>query len=398
VAQHGLGAEQLAGVFPFHLVLDRSLRVTQVGPTLARICPAVCEGALGSAVRIRRPVAGTYEQITAQLHSTFVLEVAEIDLLLKGQMLLVEGGDLLFLGSPWVTEMAQMRRLGLALNDFAIHDPVVDYLFLLQVQQTALADAQKLAVQLDAQRAELRAANRGLAEQAAQLEAANRDLESFSYSVSHDLRAPLRAMSAFATMLAEEHGETLEPEAQHLLRRIRHNARQMGALVDDLLAFSRMGRQEIRRRRVDLSTLVREVFDDLRAEHQGRHLEVEISELPACEGDPSLLRQVLLNLVGNALKFTRGRDVARIAIGTRRDGGETVVFVRDNGVGFSMEYAHKLFGVFQRLHTSEQFEGTGVGLAIVQRIVQRHGWRVWAESVPGEGATFFIGMGGEAEG
>jgi PAS domain S-box-containing protein len=229
-----------------------------------------------------------------------------------------------------------------------------------------------------------------VAERTAELAAANRELEAFSYSVSHDLRAPLRAIDGFSRILLEEHAGHLDPEAHRYLDRLRQGAQRMGQLVDDLLTFSRLGRQPLVKRTVALDDLIRQVVDDLRPDYETRRVEFILGTLPPGEADPALLKQVLVNLINNALKYTRGRDVARIEIGSRPSGDEPVYFVKDNGVGFDMRYADKLFGVFQRLHSTEQFEGTGAGLAIVQRIIHRHGGRVWAEAEPGQGATFFF--------
>ena len=227
----------------------------------------------------------------------------------------------------------------------------------------------------------------------AQLEAANKELEAFSYSVSHDLRAPLRAIDGFSRILLEDHTPQLPPEAVRYLRIIFESTQQMGQLIDGLLAFSRLGRQPLDKQPIDTAGLVRQVLDSLSSEQAGRQVEISLDELPVCQGDPTLLRQVWVNLLSNALKFTRGREVARIEIGSMAgQDGEPVYFVKDNGVGFDMQYADKLFGVFQRLHRAEEYEGTGVGLAIVQRIVHRHGGRVWAESEPGAGATFYFAL------
>ena len=217
-------------------------------------------------------------------------------------------------------------------------------------------------------------------ERTAQLEAANKELEAFSYSVSHDLRAPLRALDGFSRILLEDYAPQLPPEVARYLRIIFENTQQMGRLIDDLLAFSRLSRQPLHKQPVAPTDLVRQALESLSGEQAGRRVEISIGELPACQGDPALLRQVWINLLSNALKFTRGQDVARIEIGclTQEDGAP-VYFVKDNGVGFDMQYAAKLFGVFQRLHRAEEYEGTGVGLAIVQRIIHRHGGRVWAE-------------------
>jgi len=220
------------------------------------------------------------------------------------------------------------------------------------------------------------------------------ELESFSYSVSHDLRAPLRAIHGFARILQEDHKTQLDAEAQRLLTVIDQNTLQMGHLIDDLLAFSRLGRQELVKKRVDMGELARSVADDVRRTEGSRPLEITVDALPPARGDRALLRQALENLVQNSAKFTRGRTPARIEIGSQPDGGRTVYFVKDNGAGFDERYAEKLFGVFQRLHRAEEFEGTGVGLAIVQRIVTRHGGRVWAEGKVDAGATFYFTLPG----
>jgi len=229
----------------------------------------------------------------------------------------------------------------------------------------------------------------------AQLEAANRELESFSYSVSHDLRAPLRAMDGFSRILLEDYAPQLPAEAQHYLDLVRHNAQQMSDLVEALLALSRLGRQALKLQPVALDQLVRDAWEELRAEQNGRRVEFTLGDLPSVQADPALLKQVLLNLLTNALKFTRQREVTTIQVGSRIEGGKQVYFVKDNGVGFDMRYASKLFGVFQRLHRAEEYEGTGVGLATVQRIIHRHRGRVWAEGEIGQGATFYFTLEGE---
>lgn len=234
----------------------------------------------------------------------------------------------------------------------------------------------------------IRELNARLHKQVEQLAAANRELESFSYSVSHDLRAPLRAMDGFATIIAEDFGPALGQEGVRLLGVIRDNARRMGQLIDDLLAFSRLGRAAMARSRVDMTVLAREAAEEIRAGGEGATAQFSIGELPAAWGDGSLLRQVWVNLLANAVKFSRFRRPPRIEVGGEQSGGENVYFVRDNGVGFDMAYASQLFGVFQRLHHNDEFPGTGVGLAIVQRIIDKHGGRVWAEGQVDRGATF----------
>jgi signal transduction histidine kinase len=215
------------------------------------------------------------------------------------------------------------------------------------------------------------------------------ELESFSYSVSHDLRAPLRAVDGYARMLEEDFGEKLDGEGRRLLGVVRESATRMGRLIDDLLAFSRLGRQEPARRRVDMNQLVKETIAEVRGASTAR---IEAGALPAADADPAMLKQVWVNLLGNALKYSSKRADARVEIGGREDARERVYWVRDNGAGFDMRYADKLFGVFQRLHRAEEFPGTGVGLALVHRVVTRHGGRVWADSRPGDGATFHFSL------
>ncbi len=224
----------------------------------------------------------------------------------------------------------------------------------------------------------------------AELETANKELESFSYSVSHDLRAPLRAINGFSNLLISDYADKLSGEALMYLDKVKENANKMALLIDDLLTFSRLSRNPLKKRRVDLRGLVVQVIEELHAEAGEREIKWQIGDLAPCQADPALLKQVYANLIGNALKYTRPRPVPVIEIGSRMLRGQTVYFVRDNGVGFDMKYAGNLFGVFQRLHSEADFEGTGIGLAIVQRIVNRHGGRIWAESEVDQGATFFF--------
>jgi len=239
---------------------------------------------------------------------------------------------------------------------------------------------------------------RRVADRTAQLEAANKELEAFSYSVAHDLRAPLRAMDGFSRLVVEDHAPRLPEDAQRYLNLVRENAQQMGRLIDDLLAFSRLGRQPVNKQRVNIAGLVHQAVEELQRERDGREIKIQIGDLPDTYADPALVRQVFANLLSNALKFTRAREAPLVEVQSRVDGNEPVYFVKDNGVGFDMQYASKLFGVFQRLHRAEEYEGTGVGLAIVQRIVLRHGGRVWAEAEPDKGATFYFTLGGTPDG
>lgn len=223
------------------------------------------------------------------------------------------------------------------------------------------------------------------------LQEANKELESFSYSVSHDLRAPLRHVQGYVSMLKSSMEGKLPEKPQRFLKVIDEASIQMGQLIDDLLDFSRMGRSEMRNTRVDLDSLIPECVHALEHATRGRNINWKISPLPVVTGDPSMLRQVLANLLSNAVKYSCHRDPALIEVGTAGDEGDrAVIFIRDNGAGFDMNYADKLFGVFQRLHRADEFEGTGIGLAIVRRVISRHGGRVWAEGVPEKGAAFYF--------
>jgi light-regulated signal transduction histidine kinase (bacteriophytochrome) len=225
------------------------------------------------------------------------------------------------------------------------------------------------------------------------LREANKELEAFSYSVSHDLRAPLRSINGFAKVLVEDFGPSLPQEARRFLSVIQRSAGRMGELIDDLLEFSRLSRSTLDRRVVDVKRVIREVWLELRRQDPDRQAVLIMDDVPKCLADRRLIKQVWVNLISNALKYSRPREESRIEIGWHADEqqpGNNVYWIRDNGVGFDQRYVKKLFGVFQRLHRAEDFEGTGVGLALVHRIVQRHGGRVWAEGRLNEGATFYF--------
>jgi PAS domain S-box-containing protein len=238
---------------------------------------------------------------------------------------------------------------------------------------------------------EIQSLNQELAKRSTELEAINKELEAFAYSVSHDLRAPLRHMAGYTELLQKKASSALDQKSNHYITMMLESAKRMGNLIDDLLAFSRIGRAETQMTLVSLAQLVREAIAEVRQDTEGRNIAWKVGALPDLYGDRSMLRLVLVNLISNALKFTRTRTQAEIEIGCA-DGNrnELIVFVRDNGVGFDMKYVHKLFGVFQRLHPSDAFEGTGIGLATVQRIVHRHGGKVWAEGLVDRGATFYF--------
>jgi signal transduction histidine kinase len=226
-----------------------------------------------------------------------------------------------------------------------------------------------------------------------ELLAVNKDLDAFSHSVAHDLRAPLRAVEGYARMLEDGHASGLDAEGLRLLGVVRASSQLMGRLIDALLEFARLGRQPLRTQPVELDDLVNQTIDELRAGLSGRTIDFVIGKLGTTVADPALLKQVLANLLGNAIKFTRDKNPAVVEVGCRKEaetGAANVYYVKDNGAGFDMRYSDKLFGVFQRLHRAEEYEGTGVGLSIVQRVINRHGGRVWADSRPGEGATFYF--------
>jgi PAS domain S-box-containing protein len=240
---------------------------------------------------------------------------------------------------------------------------------------------------------EIESLNLELAKRSTELESINKELEAFAYSISHDLRAPLRHVAGFAELLQKNASSLLDEKSRRYMATILESAKRMGDLIDDLLAFSRIGRTETRETAVSLGDLVKEVLAEMQMETGGRSIAWRVGELPDLHGDRSMLKLALVNLVSNAVKFTRTRPQAEIEIGcTEKKKDGVVVFVKDNGVGFDMKYANKLFGVFQRLHPAEAFEGTGIGLATVQRIIHRHGGRVWAEGLVDGGATFFFSV------
>jgi PAS domain S-box-containing protein len=238
---------------------------------------------------------------------------------------------------------------------------------------------------------EIQSLNQELAKRSAELESINKELEAFAYSISHDLRAPLRHMAGYTELLQKKASSVVDEKCNHYMAMILESAKRMGNLIDDLLAFSRIGRAETQKTRVSLAQLVKEALAEVRQDTEGRNIVWKIDALPDFYGDRSMLRLVLVNLISNAIKFTRTRPQAEIEIGcSQGNGNDLVVFVRDNGVGFDMKYVNKLFGVFQRLHESDEFEGTGIGLATVQRIIHRHGGQVWAQGAVDGGATFYF--------
>jgi len=265
----------------------------------------------------------------------------------------------------------------------------------LQGQKAAMEEAARTLYALrqrEAVEANIRAVNNDLQRQTALLEAANKEMEAFSYSVSHDLRAPLRAVNGFTRILLEEHAPQLDAEGRRVCDIIGENTRRMGQLIDDLLALTRVGRVPLNVGAVDVAALARTIYFEITTPRQRERIDFSIEPLPATCADPTLLRQALSNLLANAVKFSAKKERAIIRLSAAGEGGEVVYALTDNGAGFDMRYVDKLFGMFQRLHSVQEFDGTGVGLAIVRRVIGRHGGRVWAEGAPEGGATFYFAL------
>ncbi len=238
----------------------------------------------------------------------------------------------------------------------------------------------------------LRSLNKELKKETIKLEDANQELESFAYSVSHDLRVPLRAIDGFSRIVLEDYEHELDEEGVRLLKIVRENTKKMGQLIDDILLLSRVGRQQMNVSKMDMTSLVNNIYNDFEQDLKGRDVKFEVDDLPVAYADRALMTQVLTNIIGNAIKFTHDTKNAEIKVGSDEEDDYNVYYVKDNGAGFDMKYYDKLFGLFQRLHTQEEFEGTGVGLSIVQRVITRHDGRVWGEGEVGKGATIYFSL------
>jgi len=292
-----------------------------------------------------------------------------------------------------ILQLAETARIVSREKNYSVRAPSTDSHdevgLLIEAFNEMLVQIQKSDVALQTSQEEL---EQRVAQRTAELDATNKELEAFTYSVAHDLRAPLRHIQGFSNLLMESFGPQLEPEAKKHLQRIDEGTQQMGRLIDDLLSLARIGRQEPQLQATGLNSLVQEVLRDLKPETEGRDIHWQVGDLPFVDCDPGLMKQVFYNLLSNAAKYSRPRKPAVIDVGQMSVEGQPVNFVRDNGVGFNMKYADKLFGVFQRLHRREDFEGTGVGLATVQRIIHKHGGRIWAEAEIDKGATFYFSL------
>ena len=349
--------------------------------------PIVSDGATIGTVRIQSDLQAIYLRL-----GRYALIGAAVLILSLAGALLVSYLSQRTISRPLVAVAESARQVSQA-KDYSIRAPRIGTAYELAVLVDSfngmLAEVQARDESLRDARTQLEARVR---ERTDELRAINSELEAFTYSVSHDLRAPLRHITGFASLLDQHAGASLDDQGRRYLTTISGAATRMATLIDDLLAFSRMGRATLNKRRVDLSDLVREARDEVSTDIDGRRITWHVQDLPAVDADPALLRPVLVNLLSNALKYTSTRDEARIDIGAEPHEDEVVVFVRDNGVGFDMAYAHKLFGVFQRLHRADEFSGTGIGLANVRRIIQRHGGRTWAEGAVDAGATFYFSL------
>ncbi len=300
-------------------------------------------------------------------------------------------GEIFFKGEEYHISAGRQQILGLLISTY--ETAVMKNRELKETQDELKVINDQLQAEIGERRLreeEVGRLNADLRRHAMQLEEANKDLESFSYSISHDLKAPLRAITGFSQILVQDHLEELNEESRALLDKVRRNAETMEMLINDILEFSRAGRAEIGMTVIDTSNLVKGIVDELAAGSGGRDIRFKIGVLPSAVGDASVVRQIFYNLLSNAVKFTRGENHAEIEVGGSEKEGETMYYVRDNGAGFDQRYADKLFGVFQRLHSAKEFEGTGIGLAIVKRFINKLGGRVWAEGKVNEGATFYF--------
>ena len=372
---------------PPHLPADRAeiARLDTASIDLAR--RIVFQGSPAGVVRIQADLQDMYDRLR-----NYALIVGAVLFVSLAGALLVSRVSQRAISRPLIAVAAVSRRVSQE-KDYSVRaEPVQtphELSVLVDSFNTMLSEIQQRDQSLHEAQAQL---ERRVRERTEELDASNKELEAFSYSVSHDLRAPLRHVTGFANLLEQHAGPALDDQGRRYVNTITEAAARMATLIDDLLAFSRMGRASLTKRRVDLSQIVEDARAEVSTDINGRRVVWNVQPLAPVEADPALLRPVMVNLLSNAIKYTKTREEARIDIGTESRSGEVIVFVRDNGVGFDMAYAHKLFGVFQRLHRADEFSGTGIGLANVRRIVQRHGGRTWAEGAVDGGATFYFSL------
>ena len=343
----------------------------------------------GKVIADAMPIPGTKWIILVELSSDLILEAANRFLfwmIVIGVVLVVTGSFIAWLISRNFTrplDRLMHATTALSAGDYSSSVPIDRY-----------DEMGKLAVAFNSMAAQVRHAHEQLENKVSvrtrELETVNKELEAFSYSVSHDLRAPLRAVSGYAMMLKEDYEDSFDDEAKRITNNILSNVKMMGRLIDDLIAFSRLGKREVRRQATDMQALAENCAAELKQSWPEEKFLISVDPLPSCKGDEDLLKQVWMNLIGNAMKYSSQNPDPRITVGATENGKGIVYFIRDNGAGFDMKYADKLFKVFQRLHSQEEFEGTGVGLALVKRILDKHQGEIWAESTPGEGAIFYF--------
>jgi len=367
-------------VFP-HTTLPRILIVDDEAPQMNALCDTLrphgfeCIGVTNGTAALAALREQTFDLLVSDLAMP---EMSGIDLLRAAMQIDPDLVGIIMTGQGTIATAVDAMKSG-----------ALDYI-LKPFKVSAVVPVLSRALAVRQLRRENAALRRRVDERTTELEFANVELEAFCYSVSHDLHAPLRAIDGLATILVEDFSTTMSPEAHELLGGISVSAQRMGRLIDDLLRLSRLGRQPLSLQPVSCGALVQEVLDELRSTYEDRQIESTVGDLPDCVGDPGLLRQVFVNLLSNAFKFTRHREHAVVTVGCDRQPQQSVYYIRDNGAGFDMQNAKHLFGVFQRFHQANEFEGTGIGLSIVQRIVRRHGGRVWAEAAVDEGACFYF--------
>jgi signal transduction histidine kinase len=337
------------------------------------------------------PVPNTHWLILIEFSRQTILETASEFLywvIIVGVVLIIAGIFVAWLMSRNIT--GPLNELTAAAQAIAAGD------YSLLVQTSRKDELGKLARTFNAMAVQVRNAQQELEkkvkDRTARLETVNKELEAFSYSVSHDLRTPLRAISGYSMMLKEDNEGKLDAEANRMIGAIIANTKMMGQLIDDLIAFSRLERKEVKSRPIDMKMLAESCLEGLLPNGDSARYRVHIDPIPVCAGDESMIKQVWINLLSNAIKYSAKEPGPSVEIGYKEQDSMNVYFIRDNGVGFDMQYAHKLFGVFQRLHRQEEFEGTGVGLALVKRIINKHSGEVWAESSPGKGASFYFSL------